>query len=263
MEIMDDQERMAYFHEVFDASLKRLGPGDEASTMKALEVLRSAMARGQMAPASSELRIMDLGCGTGAQTLLLAQHLEGSITAVDNHPPFLAELSRRAKARGVSERITTRLQDLRTLELDEGSFDVIWCEGAMFCMGFRETLAACHRWLAPGGFLAASELCWLKPEPPAECRDHLTGAYPPIADVAACLSLIKAAGFTVLDHFTLPTRSWLEEFYVPLEERLHRLQRIPAENPARNEVFAACQKEIDMYRKYSEYFGYAFFIMQR
>jgi SAM-dependent methyltransferase len=261
---MDEQERMAYFHEVFDASLPRLGPGDEASTMRALGVLRDAMAAGKVRPASADLRILDLGCGTGAPTLLLARHLAGSITAVDNHQPFLDELRRRAKAQGVSGKIATRCEDMRTLKLADGSYDVIWCEGSLFGMGSpSEGFAACHRWLAPGGFLAVSELCWFRPEPPQECREWLTGAYPPMTDVAGNLAIIEAAGFTVLDHFSLPTRTWLEEFYVPLENRIRELRRMPVENPARDEVFAACQKEIDMYRKYSEYYGYEFFIMQR
>lgn len=260
---MDEQESMVYFHEVFNPSLPRLGPGDEASSMRAMGVLRSAMAQAPGRRTSDSLRILDLGCGTGAPTLLLARHLDATIVAVDNYPPYLEELRRRAETQGVSEKISTRLQDVRTLELDESSFDVVWCEGAMFCLGFRETLAACRRWLTPGGFLATSELCWLKPEPPAECRDYLTAAYPPITDVAGNLAIIRDAGFRVLDHFALPTRAWLEEFYGPLEERLHRLQPAAAADSARREVYAACQTEVDMYRKYSEYYGYAFFLMSR
>lgn len=261
---MDESHKLPpHFHDAFNASLARLGPGDEASTMRAVGELRSAIAQGKVRPASANLRIMDLGCGTGAQTLILAQHLEGSILAVDNYAPFLEALRQRAEARGLSAKITTRLQDMGTLNSGEGSFDVIWSEGALFCMGFREGLVACHRWLAPGGFMAASELCWLKPEPPAECRQYLTSVYPPIADMAANLATIEACGFTVLDHFALPTRAWLEEFYGPLEERLRLLRRLGESIPARNAIIEACQTEIDMYRKYSEFFGYGFFTMHR
>ena len=40
-------------------------------------------------------RILDIGCGNGAQTLCLAATLGGRITAVDNHQPYLDELERR------------------------------------------------------------------------------------------------------------------------------------------------------------------------
>jgi len=36
---MNQQEQMEFFYEIFDASLPRLGPGNDASTKKALELL--------------------------------------------------------------------------------------------------------------------------------------------------------------------------------------------------------------------------------
>ena len=46
--------------------------------------------------------VLDIGCGNGAQTLQLAKRLNGDILAVDNHPPFLDELQRRAKTAGLA-----------------------------------------------------------------------------------------------------------------------------------------------------------------
>jgi len=36
---MNQQEQMAFFYELFDAKLPRLGPGDDFSTKKALDML--------------------------------------------------------------------------------------------------------------------------------------------------------------------------------------------------------------------------------
>jgi len=38
---MNDNEQMEFFYEIFDASLPRLGPGDDHSTKQALDVLLS------------------------------------------------------------------------------------------------------------------------------------------------------------------------------------------------------------------------------
>jgi ubiquinone/menaquinone biosynthesis C-methylase UbiE len=53
------------------------------------------------------LKIADIGCGTGASTILLAKELAAEITAVDFLPEFLDELQTRAKDHGVTEKINT------------------------------------------------------------------------------------------------------------------------------------------------------------
>ena len=42
------------------------------------------------------MRIADIGCGTGASTLVLAENLNAEIVAVDLHPKFLKVLTDRA-----------------------------------------------------------------------------------------------------------------------------------------------------------------------
>ena len=80
---MGTEQLPAFFYEIFDASLPRLGVGDDASTERALSTLLAAMPRRE-----GPMRVLDVGCGTGPQTICLAQHLDGSILAVDNHQPF-------------------------------------------------------------------------------------------------------------------------------------------------------------------------------
>ncbi|ADO70164.1 class I SAM-dependent methyltransferase [Stigmatella aurantiaca] len=75
----------ALFH-LFNG-LPRQGPGQDASTREALHRLP----RQPEAP-----RVLDLGCGTGKQTLVLAQELKVPILAVDSHAPFLSQLEAEA-----------------------------------------------------------------------------------------------------------------------------------------------------------------------
>lgn len=92
---MDDIQILIDLHK----SNARLGPGSDASTRQALE-LSGLMGR-------EGLKIADLGCGTGASSLVLAEPLDAQITAVDLFPEFLEELTRRAQERGSAGRITT------------------------------------------------------------------------------------------------------------------------------------------------------------
>lgn len=260
---MNEQEGMQYFYEVFNPSLNRLGPGDEASTLKALQTATSAGLPVRSASAPQRLNVLDLGCGTGAQTLILARHLDAEILAIDNHQPFLDALRRRADAQGLSACIKTRLADMRTLEFPTGHFDLIWSEGAIFPIGFREGLTKCRPWLNEGGVFALSELCWLTPDVPGECRAFLESWGAVVADDRTNLDVIRDCGYTVLDHFVLPESAWRDEFYTPLEAGLHRLRARHPNDAPRAEMFSLIQAEIDNYRRHSAHFGYIFYVLRR
>jgi len=269
---MDSGKLPEFFYEIFDASLPRLGAGNEAATIRALTMLRAAPPRRAKKAVPRTTRILDLGCGNGGQTVTLARHTEGSILAMDNHQPYLDELQRRAEAAGVSGRIQVSLRDMRSLGKEDGPFDLIWSEGALFVIGFRKGLTACHSLLAPGGELAVSELCWLRPDRPADCQRYFAAVYADragtdasqgLVDIESNLATIRACGYEVLGHFTLPEAAWWEPFYHPLEERLRSLR---TQYPAEAEKLAlieSIQAEIDLYRQYSAFYGNVFFVMRR
>ncbi|MCK4486131.1 MAG: class I SAM-dependent methyltransferase [Desulfobacterales bacterium] len=259
---MNDNEQMEFLYEFHDASLPRLGPGDERSTKKALDILLSARSKRKGETGPGKLRILDIGCGNGAQTIQLAKHIDGTILAVDNHQPYLNELQRRAEVEGVSDKIQLYLKDMRDLELDEGYFDLIWSEGALYIMGFREGLTVCRSLLIPGGLLAASELSWLRPDPPAECRQYFTDGYPAMVDINTNLSIIKSCGYDVVRHFTLPESAWWESYYHPVADRLQSFRKKYAAVPTWLDMVDSIQVEIEQYRRYSSYYGYVFYLMQ-
>jgi ubiquinone/menaquinone biosynthesis C-methylase UbiE len=258
---MDQREQTEFFYEIFDASLPRLGPGDGASTKRAMDTLSSTRLLREKASIGTPWSILDIGCGNGAQTIQLAKHVPGTILAIDNHQAFLDELQRRAEAAGVWNKIRLSLRDMRTLTPDDGPFDLVWSEGALFVMGFREGLAACRSLLVPGGGLAVSELCWLRSDPPAECREFFAGVYPAMADIDATLAAIRGCGFEVIEHFTQPESAWWEPFYLPLQDRLHMLRDRYAGDGENLSVIESIQKEIDIYRRYSAYYGNVFYVM--
>lgn len=260
---MEHEEQMQFLFEIFDSSLPRLGPGDSASTRKALDMVLSAAPGGGDASGPIRLKVLDIGCGNGAQTIELARRLEGDIIAVDNHQPFLDELGLRAQNAGVSSRITTLQRDMRALGMERATFDLIWSEGALYSMGFREGLKACYDLLIPGGILAVTELCWFRPDPPAQCQRFFAAEYPAITGIDQNLEFMKACGYKLIGHFSLPSSSWLQDYYLPLEERVQSLRGQYTSDPERVGMLESIQTEIDIYRSYHDYYGYVFYVMSR
>lgn len=107
----------------------RQGPGSEECTRQALSLTRL--------PADAPLRVADIGCGTGASTLVLAQALpQARFLALDFLPSFLQRLGERAQALGVAQRIHCCHADMRRPPIAPGSLDLLWSEGAIYHMAF-------------------------------------------------------------------------------------------------------------------------------
>jgi len=245
-------ENMKYFYELF-SGLPRGGPGDNFSTRKAFSF---------MIDLPLKPLILDIGCGPGMQTIELAKLSRGTIFALDNHQPFLDKLMYNARIEGVQKNIIPKLQSMHEMDFEDETFDIVWSEGALYLLGFANGLKECYRLLKQDGYLAVTEAVYLKNNPPQPVIDFWK-EYPAITDIQANIDMIKNAGFELLSHFTLPDSSWIDEFYDPMEKRIKILREKYVENKKALEVFDSMQKEINVFKKYSEYFGYQFFIMKK
>jgi ubiquinone/menaquinone biosynthesis C-methylase UbiE len=243
----------AVFYEIFEA-LPRQGPGDAKSTKRALN---------KLAGLPEHPKILDVGCGTGGQTLVLAKLSTGDITALDNHKPFIDKLKRNARRAGCADKIHCVVGDMAAMSFPKGSFDVIWCEGAAFVMGFSNSLRAWRPLLRTKGYLAVSELVWFKKRAPKEVKDFFARVYPEIEHYKDIYPVIESSGYRLIDYFPLPSQLWWTHYYTPAEKKLVSLRRKYKGNQDAQAIFDEFQLEIDMYRKYSDYYGYGFYIMQK
>ncbi len=257
---MDDNERyMRAFLAVFEGVLRQ-GPGEDTCTERAWRFL----AEREGFPERPE--ILDAGCGSGAQSLLLARLCGGArIRALDFHAPFLATLRERAEKEGTLDRIRTVEGSIAEMPFEDGAFDVVWSEGALFTVGFARGVREARRCLRPGGYLAASELAWLTPDPPEEVAAYFGSRYPAMLSREGNRSLIESQGFRVQEDFVLPERAWLEEYYAPLEDRIAQVRPgIEAEgDPAALRALRDLSEEIDVYRRFREHYGYVLYLARR
>jgi len=244
---------MDLFFEVH-RDLPREGPGEAASTRRAYQLMHRL---------PENPRLLDIGCGPGLQTLELARISAATVLAVDTHQPFLDVLARQATQAGLADRITTRNQSMNALDFEPGSFDVLWSEGAIYIIGFEKGLRKWQPLLKKGGYVAVTELTWLKAAPPAEAKAFWKEGYPGMQTLAGNLAAIQRAGYREIDHFVLPESAWWQDYYNPMDKRIAMLTEKYQGDAEALTFLRECRGEIEVYRRYSEWYGYVFYVMQK
>ena len=101
-----------------------------------------------------------------------------------------------------------------------------------------------------------------KEQAPAEIKDFFAEVYPEIKHYKDISPMVRSAGYEFLDFFPLPDESWWTDYYTPAENKIAELRQKYSGDDAK-QIFDSFQLEMDMHRKYCEYYGYGFYIMQK
>jgi len=234
--------------------LPRQGPGSDAAT---LDVIR------RLPPLPDSPTVLDIGCGSGKQTLVLARTLKVRIEAIDVHQPFLDQLQSAAIKEGLAPYIRTRQLSMEALDYAPESIDLIWSEGAVYIMGVSTALRSWLPLLRPGGFFVFSEATWLTENPPPRAAAFFQKCYPQMETVSGNLRRAKAEQYEVLETYTLPAQTWWDGFYKPLQERIEFLRPQAAAWPELAGVITETEEEISVFSQHSESYGYVFYILRR
>ncbi len=231
--------------------LPQLGPGGDEHTRHVLGLL----------PPRPLRCIVDAGCGTGRQTLVLAAATGAPVHAVDTHAPFLAELERRARDAGVAGQVHRHHMDMAEIPRVFSGVDLIWSEGAAYNIGFAHALRTWAPALVPGGLVVVSELAWLHPEPPEPARTFFRTGYPAMQSVEDNVAAAEAAGYRVLTTYVLPHEAWVQGYYEHLAPRARALETHP--HPLVREMARETLEEIAVFEASGDSYGYVFFVLQR
>jgi len=241
-----------FFYRIFE-SLPRQGPGCAGATKHVFSLLP---------PLPDDAKILDVGCGSGTQTRDLAGLTTGTITAVDNHQPFLDLLNARAKEAGLQGRIRTECASMDALPFEPGQFDLIWSEGAIFIVGFEQGLRLWKPLLKKGGYMVVSDAEWFEPNPPAELMNWWESeGYVPVSE-DEMKERVKQAGLRLVATYRLPEAGWWENYLVPLQVQIAELRKTHGSDPGNATLLDSLEHEAEMYLKYKRYYGYTFFVMQ-
>ncbi len=233
------------------SNLERQGPGSPEVTINALSFIGNL---------TSEFQIADIGCGTGGQTMVLAQHAPGIITGIDLFSNFIELFNANAEKLNLQNRVKGIVCSMDNLPFQKEELDLIWSEGAIYNIGFDQGLNEWWKFLKIGGYVAVTEASWFTEERPAEINEFWMDAYPEIDTIPNKVAQMQKAGYIPVATFILPENCWTENFYalqVPVQEAF--LKKYAGNKSA--EDFVECERhEAQLYDKYKSYYGYVFYI---
>jgi ubiquinone/menaquinone biosynthesis C-methylase UbiE len=233
------------------SGIERQGPGSPEVTIKALSFIDNL---------TDSSRIADIGCGTGGQTMVLAQHAPGQITGMDLYPGFIDLFNSNAQRMNLHHRVKGVTGSMEEMPFQENELDLIWSEGAVYNVGFERGLREWRRFLKKGGYIAVSEASWFTESRPTEIEAFWKEAYPQIDTIPNKVTQLQSAGYVPVATFILPENCWKEHFYVPQRTIQEDFLKKHAGNKTAEEFIANERHEAHLYDKYSEFYGYAFFI---
>jgi ubiquinone/menaquinone biosynthesis C-methylase UbiE len=231
--------------------VERQGPGSDDVTLKALSFIEGL---------DESSKIIDLGCGTGGQTMTLGSNTKGEIIGLDLFPLFIDLFNKNAIKNKLNNRVKGRVGSMGELPFSENYFDLIWSEGAIYNLGFESGLNYFNKFLKKNGYVAVSEVSWFTNERPKEIDDFWMDAYPEIDTIPNKLQVMQNAGFIPVASFILPEYCWVENFYSP---QVTAQQEFLLKNKGNKwaEDFIENQRyEERLYMKYKDYYGYVFYI---
>jgi len=233
------------------SKMERQGPGSPEITLKALSFINGL---------TEKSKVADIGCGTGGQTMLLAQNIPCEITGVDLCTDFINQFNQNARNKNLHDRMKGIVGSMDNLPFHDDELDLIWSEGAIANIGFEKGLNYWKGFLKKGGYVALTYESWFTNERPAEIEKWWVDAVPEIATIGQNISIMQKTGYVPVATFTAPENCWIDNYFIPQKARQEEFLKKYAENKTVETFISFMRREAELYSKYKQYYGYVFYI---
>ena len=226
-------------------NLDRLSPATTDTTIKALNLVKYR---------DEEIAVLDIGCGVGDKTVLLANYFENStVEAIDLFKHYLKVLDEKIKENNLDDRIYTYQMDMHDLDFPNEEFDIVFANASAEIIGFKKALKEWKRLIKPKGYLVISDVTWLE-KPSRESRNFWKNNYDEVLTIDGKISQIKE-DYDLAGYVVVPKEDW-KDYYSKLEKNLNSLSSDKSAKDFVNQL----KKEINVFRKNSDDYSYVFYV---
>jgi len=230
--------------------LERQGPGCPEMTIKALSFIDNH---------KNFTKTMDLACGSGGQTMVLAQNINGKITGLDIVPELINIFNDNAKKINLQERVNGIVGSMDKLPFQDKDYDLIWSEGAIDSIGFEKGLTHWFGFLKKNGYVAVTCATWFTNKRPEKIEKFWSGAGCKLDTIGDNILIMQKIGYVPIASFIISEKCWIDYFNSRVIEDKKILEKYTG-----NEFVQAYvndnKYEAELYSKYKQYYGYVFYI---
>jgi len=162
--IREHYDRLSFLYRLFWGEHLHHGywNGDETVPRAQIQLMERLAER---AGISRGATVLDIGCGLGGSAFWLARNFDCQVTGITISPVQARMASKKAKARGLSDRVRFQLSDANQWEPQPETFDMVWImESSEHFPDKKRFFERCASALKPGGVLAVC--AWLRRDGP-------------------------------------------------------------------------------------------------
>lgn len=236
-----------FFYKAFE-NMNRLAPGSDETTLKVLDKITP----------DDKITILDIGCGVGADTIILANYFENAtVEAIDLFKHYLAVLDEKIIKNNLENRVFTYEMTMYDLDFANEDFDIVFSHASAHIMGFKKALNEWKRLIKPGGYLIVSDVSWIQ-KASKESKDFWKNTYDEIDTIENKKEIIRNQGYELTDYIAVSKDEWID-YYNQLEKNLNSLKSDKSAKEFREQL----KKEINVFKNNSDDYTYVFYIMRK
>lgn len=238
-----------YFYIAYK-DLDRLSPGSVDTTLKMLDKIDINI--------NDSLNILDIACGVGSSTILLADYFKNAeVEAIDLFKHYLEIADEKIAENNLDDRVFTYQMDMNDPDFANEEFDIVFCESSIEIIGFKRGLNEWKRLLKHEGYLIVSDVSWIS-KPSSKSIKFWKNIYGEVDTIENKISQIEDAGYEFIDYVIVPEDDW-KGYHKKLEKNLNTLTT----DKSAKDFVGQLKKEIDHYSQNSDDYSYVFYIMKK
>lgn len=188
-------------------------------------------------PEFANPQILDIGCGSGVPTLLLAEKFRGKITAIDTDKQLLDFLEYKIERKNTLGSIETQHVSFFELVTEPECFDLILAEGFLNVVGFERGFSKVIEKVKQNGYFIIHD----------EYKDN-----------DKKVALMHQHNCQLVSSLVLDETIWWRDFYCHLEKEINK-----PENARLRSLFSNEINEIDQYKKNPSLFKSTYYLVRK